>query len=76
MKLVVSGSKATASVRVGRLLLEVWHHGGVTRLVADDSLCGVVGTHHTRVTRGTWVEMAAAAVEAWRTRRGEWSPCE
>lgn len=76
MKVTVGKSKAVATVRVGRLHLEVWDHGGVTRCVPDGGLCGYRGTHHTTVPRGTWDEMARAAVEAWHGRRGDWKECE
>lgn len=65
-----------ADVTSGRLRIEVWEHGGCRRLVADDSITGFSGTHYNRVPRGTFEEMAAAAVESWNTRRHEWKECE
>lgn len=69
-------NKLGATVTHGRLLLEVWLNGGVTRCVRDNSLCGFHGTHYTNVTPGTIDEMAKAAVESWKTNRSSWSECE
>ena len=64
------------NVRAGRLFLEVWEHGGVTRCVPDNSLVGYCGTHWTQVLRGPFNAMAAAAVESWRANRAAWQECE
>lgn len=76
MRVTVAASGAVATVRAGRLHLEVWHHGGVTRCVPDGSPCGYRGTHWATVPAGAWGEMAEAAVASWAGRRGEWKPCE
>lgn len=76
MKIKVWESKMGCDVRQGRLFLEVWCHGGVSRLVKDNtSPTGYFKTHWVDVSRGTWEEMAAAAVESWRTNRQAWQEC-
>ncbi len=76
MTIDVWDSGLGASVRHGRLFMEVWQHGGVSRLVGDDSLTTYYRTHHAKVPRGSWEEMAAAAVKAWNEDRARWQPCE
>lgn len=70
------GGKCGVTVKSGRLHLEVWDHGGVTRCVHDESLCGYRGTHHTKVEKGKFEEMAQRAVDKWKNNRTAWEPCE
>lgn len=76
MKITPWPSRMGANVKCGRLRLEVWEHGGVTRVVPDDSICGFRGTHYNRVPEAGLLVMAAAAVESWRNDRNSWKECE
>lgn len=76
MKVEIWPNKLGANVRQGRLMLEVWYHGGIRRCVSDNSLCGFTGTHYTRVAQGTLEEMAAAGVASWNQSQSTWSECQ
>lgn len=76
MKIKIWQNGLGCVVTSGRLIIEVWEHGGVQRQVRDNSLCGVRGTHYTKVPKGTLEEMAAAALDAWKNRKNTWQECE
>jgi hypothetical protein len=65
-----------ANVVSGRLFIEVWAHGGVTRCERDRSVCGYSGTHFARVAVDAIANMAEAAVNLWRNDPKAWTPCE
>ena len=77
MKIRIWPNKLGVDVTQGRLRLEVWHHGGCTRLVPDNSITGYRGTHWLKLeTMAPLEQLAAAAVDAWKNRRSEWRECE
>jgi hypothetical protein len=76
MKITLWPNNLGADVNSGRLTLEVWAHGGVRRTVKGDGPTGAIGTHYIRVATGSFEEMAAAAIEAWRNDRSLWASCE
>jgi hypothetical protein len=65
-----------ATITSGRLMIEVWYHGGATRCERDKTPCGFSGTHFARVASGTLEQMGAAAVDLWRTQPAAWTACE
>lgn len=70
-------SRCGVTVRRGRLRLEVFEHGGCTRLISDAAaLTGYRGTHYARVPRGDYATMAQAALTSWDTERDTWTECE
>ena len=75
MRVTLWPNNLGADVQCGRLRLELWEHGGVRRLLPDNSVTGYYGTHWTDVPRGTFEDMAAAAVESWKHNRKAWKEC-
>lgn len=75
LKIEVWPNGLGCDVRRGRLWIEIWEHGGVSRVVADNTICGGSRTHWSQVERGTFEQMAEAAVESWKTTPGAWQEC-
>lgn len=65
-----------AMVSNGKLLIEVWEHGGVRRCERDNTICGFTGTHYAKVAKDTLENMCRAAVALWRDTPKEWKECE
>jgi len=76
MKIAIWPNGLGAMVSSGKLVIEVWHHGGARRCERDDSICGFSGTHFATVAKDTLENMGRAAIDLWNNDRNAWQPCE
>lgn len=76
MKIRMWPNKMGCRVTTGSLAIEVWIHGGLTRIVNDNSLCGFHGTHWAKIEPARLEEMAAKAISLWKNNPREWQECE
>lgn len=72
MKVNVWHNNLGCDVRSGRLLLEVWEHGGIAHCERDDSACGYFVTHYSTIRAKqdrSWQEQAELALAHWKHNR-------